>query len=147
MSITLDLLDGIGQLLAGAGLVRYPLPAGTAYASGDTGLALARTPAEPDRCVTLTDYTLSDDAGNPWSQIRVQVRTRGLPNRPDDVWALRDGIYTLLQSQQAVTFGTVTVAQFLRVSSIPMGQDSNMRFEYADNYSCDVQVPATATRP
>jgi len=41
----------------------------------------------------------------------------------------------------------VTVAQCLRVSSIPMGQDANMRFMYADNYQFDVQVPATANRP
>jgi len=146
-SPTLDLLDGIGQTLAAAGLVTYPLGAGATYAPTDTALASARMPADPDRCVVLTDYTLSDDAANPWSQIRVQVRTRGLPNRPDDVWALRDGVFQVLQSMSALTFGTVTVAQCLRVSSIPMGQDANLRFMYADNYTFDVQVPATANRP
>lgn len=147
MSITFDLLDGIGQTLAAAGLVRYPLAAGQTYAATDTGLAFARLPAEPDRCVVLTDYTVTDDAANPWGQIRVQVRTRGLPGRPDDVWALRDGIYQLLQSTSALIFGSVSVAQCLRVSSIPMGQDDNLRFTYADNYACDVQVPATVNRP
>lgn len=147
MSLTFDLLDGIGQTLAAAGLVTYPLAAGQTYAASDTGLAFARMPSEPDRCVVLTDYTVSDDAANPWGQVRVQVRTRGLPNRPDDVWALRGGVFAVLQSAQALTFGTVTVAQCLRVSSIPMGQDANMRFEYADNYQFDVQVPASANRP
>lgn len=146
-SPTLDLLDGIGQTLAAAGVVTYPLTAGQTYAPTDTALAFARMPQAPDRCVVLTDYTVSDDAANPWGQVRVQVRTRGLPNRPDDVWALRGGVFAVLQSAQALTFGTVTVAQCLRVSSIPMGQDANMRFEYADNYQFDVQVPATANRP
>lgn len=147
MSITFDLLDGIGQYLAAGGQVRYPLAAGESYAATDTALAFARMPADPDRCVVLTDYAASDDAGNPWGQRRVQVRTRGLPGRPDDLWALRDGIYALLQSASALTFGTVTVAQCLRVSSIPLGQDANLRFMYADNYALDVQVPSTVNRP
>lgn len=147
MSLTFDLLDGIGQTLAAAGLVRYPLTAGQTYAATDTGLAFALMPTGPDRCVVLTDYTVTDDAAHPWGQIRVQVRTRGLPGRPDDVWALRDGIYQLLQSASALTFGTVAVSQCLRVSSIPMGQDANLRFTYADNYTFDVQVPATTNRP
>jgi hypothetical protein len=146
-SPTLDLLDGIGQTLAAAGLVTYPLATGATYAPTDTALAFARMPADPDRCVVLTDYAATDAAANPWSQIRVQLRTRGLPNRPDDVWALRDGIYALLQSVAGLTFGSVTVAQCLRVSSIPMGQDANLRFMYADNYAFDVQVPATVNRP
>jgi hypothetical protein len=147
MSETFDLLDGIGQMLAAAGLVTYPLAAGAAYAPTDTALTFARMPADPDRCVVLTDYTVGDSAANPWTQIRVQVRTRGLPGRPDDVWTLRDGIYQLLQSAQARTFGSVTVAQCLRVSSIPLGQDANLRFMYADNFTLDVQLPSTSNRP
>lgn len=147
MSATFDLLDGIGATLAAAGLVTYPLAAGSTYGPTDTALAFARMPADPDRCVVLTDYAPSDDAGNPWGQRRVQIRTRGLPGRPDDAWALRDGIFVALQSASALTFGSVTVAQCLRVSSLPMGQDANLRFEYADNYLFDVQVPATVSRP
>lgn len=147
MSATFDLLDGIGQMLATAGLVTYPLAPGTVYAETDTGLAFARMPASPDRCVVLTDYLSQDSAANPWGSGRVQIRTRGLPGRADDTWTLRDGINSVLQSAQALTFGSVSVTQFLRVSSVPMGQDVNLRFEYADNYAFDFQTQATSNRP
>ncbi|HET6917667.1 MAG TPA: hypothetical protein VFH56_16390, partial [Acidimicrobiales bacterium] len=73
--------------------------------------------------------------------------TRGVPNDPLDNAQLRDAVNTALQSEAALTFGSVTVAQALRISSIPMGIDDNRRFEYADNYTFDVQLPSTANRP
>lgn len=146
MSATSDLLYGLAQFLAAAGVATYRAD-GSAYLGSETAVVFALMPQEPDRVVCLTDYTLSDDAANPWSQVRVQVRTRGLPNDPMDVRALRDAVYDALQSEAALTFGTVTVAQVLRVSSIPLGLDDNRRYELADNYTLDVQLPATVNRP
>lgn len=146
MSATSDLLDGLAQFLADAGVATYRGD-GSAYLAGETAVVFALMPQEPDRVVCLTDYTLADDAANPWSTVRVQVRTRGVPNDPMDVRALRDAVYVALQSESALTLGSVTVAQVLRVSSIPLGIDVNNRYELADNYTLDVQLPATANRP
>lgn len=146
-SPTSDLLTGIAQTLADAGIVTYPLPAGTVYTAGQTGVAFSLMPQEPDRVVCLTSYATADDAANPWSSVRVQVRTRGLPDDPLDLATLRDSIYAVLQSEAALTLGSVTVAQSLRVSSIPLGIDDNRRFEHSDNYQFDIQLPATANRP
>ena len=146
MSATSDLLYGLAQYLADQGIVTYPLAAGTSYTAGQTGVTFDLMPQAPDRVVCLTAYAASDDAANPWSSMRVQVRTRGLPSQPDDLWTLRDSVYNALQSESALTFGTVTVAQILRVSSVPLGMDTNRRFEHADNYQLDIQLPATANR-
>lgn len=146
-SPTGDLLTGIAQELAAAGVVTWPLAAGAVYAAGQTGLAFSLMPQAPDRVVCLTAYATSDDAANPWSSVRVQVRTRGLPDDPLDLAALRDAVYAVLQSASALTLGSVTVAQSLRVSSVPLGIDVNRRFEHSDNYQFDVQLPATANRP
>lgn len=146
MSTTSDLLYGVAQFLADAGVATYRAD-GSKYQTGETGVVFALMPQTPDRVVCLTDYTLSDDAANPWSQARIQVRTRGLPDDPMDVRALRDDVYDTLQSAADLTFGSVTVAQILRVSSIPLGVDTNNRFELADNYNFDLQLPATANRP
>lgn len=145
MSATADLLAGVAQILADAGVATYRAD-GSTYQPGETAIVFALMPQAPDRVVCLTDYTVTDDAANPWTQVRVQVRTRGLPDRPDDTWALRDAVYGLLQSAGDLTFGSVTVAQALRVSSVPLGVDVNRRFEYADNYAIDVQLPATVNR-
>jgi hypothetical protein len=94
----------------------------------------------------LTDYVLGDNQARPWSQHRVQVRTRGLPSRPDDVLALRDAIYNTIQSL-TVVFGAVGVTSCERISSLPNGQDDNLRFEYFDNYLFELDLPPTALRP
>lgn len=146
MSPTSDLLTGLAQFLADQGVVTYRSD-GSAYAASETGVVFGLMPQTPDRVVCLTDYPVNDDAANPWSQVRVQIRTRGVPNDPLDNAQLRDAVNTALQSKAALTFGSVTVAQALRISSIPMGIDDNRRFEYADNYQFDVQLPSTANRP
>jgi len=146
VSETFDLLGGLAQALADAGVCDYR-DDGSVYLSSETALVFALMPQAPDRVVCLTDYSLSDDAGNPWGQRRVQVRTRGLPDQPQDTWLLRDSVYDFLQSAAALTFGSVTVAQALRVSSIPLGVDDNRRFEYADNYTFDVQLAPSLNRP
>lgn len=145
-TITFDLLDGIARDAAAAGLATYRSD-DSEYLPAETAVVFAFMPQGPDRCLVLTDYPILDAGEAPLSQIRVQFRTRGLPNRPDDTWALRDGLYQLFQSLTNRTYGQVHVIQFLRISSIPLGPDSNQRFEYGDNYALDVDMPPTVNRP
>lgn len=151
MSATNDLLDGLAQLIAAAGIASDATT--DVYTADETGIFLSlmpagseATPPGPDRCVVLTAYALSDQAGLPLGQITVQVRTRGTAD-PRDVNALSDDLYQLLQGLTDRTFGSVHLIQMLRKSSIPMGQDSNRRWEQSQNYVCDVDLPPTVNRP
>lgn len=151
MSATNDLLDGLAQLLADAGVASYT-PAGV-YTVDQTGVFFSLMPAGaegappgPDRCVVLSAYALSDQPGLPLGQITVQVRTRGLED-PRDVTALSDAVYDLFQGLTDRTFGSVHLIQMLRKSSLPMGQDTNRRWQQSQNYTCDVDLPATVNRP
>ncbi|HET6909829.1 MAG TPA: minor capsid protein, partial [Mycobacteriales bacterium] len=73
MSPTSDLLTGLAQFLADQGVVTYRADS-SAYAASETGVVFGLMPQTPDRVVCLTDYPVNDDAANPWSQVRVQIR-------------------------------------------------------------------------
>jgi hypothetical protein len=151
VSATNDLLDGVAAAIAAAGIATYSTSG--VYTTSQTGIYFSLmpagsegTPPGTDRAVVLTAYSVGDNAGRPWTQMRLQIRTRGTAD-PRDVNTLSDQIYNLLQSLGPVTYGTVTVSQILRVSSLPMGQDSNRRWEQSQNFTCDVNLPATSNRP
>jgi hypothetical protein len=150
VSVTNDLLDGVAQAIAAAGIAAYATTG--LYTSAQTGIYFSSIPpgAEgnppgTDRALALTAYTAGDDPARPWSQIRLQVRTRGTQD-PRDVNTLSDQVYDLLQSLGPVTYASVSVSQILRVSSLPMGQDANQRWEQSQNFACDCDLPATVNR-
>lgn len=143
---TFDLLDGLARRVNTAGLATYRSD-DSEYLPTETAVLFAFMPQSPDRCIVLTDYTANDNPSVPLGQIRVQARFRGLPNQPVDTWALRDGFFQLMQAATDLTFGSVHVIQMLRSTSVPLGADSNQRFEYADNFTVDVDYPATTLRP
>lgn len=146
MSLTTDLLDGIAGLIIGAGIaVQKTAP--DVYLDSDTAISWSLMPTQPDRCIVLTDFPVSDDPAQALGQIGVQLRIRGLPGDPRDAQELRDSIYELLQGLINQFFGSVHVIQCNRRSSIPNGQDDSRRFEYFENYYCDVDLPVTANRP
>lgn len=146
MSARGDLLTGIAQQLADAGIGVYSQ---AAYATTDTGITLKTVPAAPDRVIVLNVYTpgQTDNPTIPMTQYAVQVRVRGRANQPLDTDETLDAVYNLLHGQEARTYGTVTTTQTLRASSVPMGQDANKRYEHADNYYIDATLPPTANRP
>lgn len=146
-----DLLDGLAQTIATAGIASYATSG--VYATSQTGVYFSQMPpgaeGQPpgtDRAIVLTAYSVGDAVGLPMGQIGVQIRTRGTPD-PRDVNALADPIYLLLQGLTNVTFGSCHVIQMLRKSSIPMGQDVNRRWELSQNFVCDVDLPASVNRP
>lgn len=146
MSATSDLLAGIAQMIAGAGL-GITFNAGGVYTAGQTGVFMKIMPAAPDRVVTLAAVIQGDDVSMPLGQIMVQVRGRGLPNRPVDVDDLLDSIFGVLHGTTNLVFGSVTVIQMNRRVSVPMGMDDSKRWERIDQYYLDVDFPATTNRP
>lgn len=146
MSTTSDLVTGLAQYLATAGLATYRAD-GTPYTSGETALYFNDMPASPDRVVALTAYATTDQAVVTLGAVRVQVRTRGLANDVLDVDTLADSIFTLLHGAVNLTFGTMHVVQILRVSSATLGMDDqSRRWMRSDNYHLDVDYPTTPNR-
>jgi hypothetical protein len=146
MSVTSDLLTGLAVKLAAAGLGITWSPSGV-YTAGQTGAWMKILPAAPDRAVVLNAVVQGDDISIPLSRVMVQVRGRGLPNKPLDVDDLMDSISDVLHGSTNLTFGTVHVTQMNRLISIPNGMDDMKRWERIDQYYLDVDVPPTANRP
>ncbi|MCU1408464.1 MAG: hypothetical protein JWM23_544 [Microbacteriaceae bacterium] len=146
MSVTSDLLNGLAQMIAGADLGVSFTPSGV-YTSGQTGVFMKIMPAAPDRVVTLAAVPQGDDISMPLGQVMVQIRGRGLPNRPVDVDDLLDGIFGVLHGATNLVFGSVTVIQMNRRVSVPNGMDDLKRWERIDQYYLDVDFPPTPNRP
>lgn len=146
MSHTTDLLHGLAQMLADAGVVTYNSD-GTPYTAGQTGLFFKDMPPDPDRVVVLTPFGANSD--QPLITLGhqpVQVRCRGTAD-PLDVDTLADAVFTVLHGATNLTFGSVHVVQILRTNSIPLGMDEqSLRWERSDNYGIDVDLPASTYR-
>jgi hypothetical protein len=140
MSFTTDLLQGLAQYLAAAGIGTYR-PTG-AYLPSETAIAFDAMPPDPDRAIVLSDYPVSDDPSLSDSVVGIQIRTRGLSD-PLDVKSISDAVFALLHGANWVNFGTVRVVEILRNSGIPMGRDENLRWERSDNYYATVNRPST----
>lgn len=145
MGYTVDVFDGVATLLAGAGIGTYH-PDGSAYTDGQTGIVYKAMLPTPDRLIVLTPYTLTDEPEDNLSQLGLQVRCRGTQD-PRDVDNLADSAFELLHNLKDVWFGSVHVIQLLRKTSVSMGQDDLKRWDRADGYYLDVDMPATANRP
>lgn len=143
-SIQNDLVDGIATLIAKAGIAVYSTT-GT-YTAGQTGIFFKIVNPTPDRIVTLTAYLITDNLSVPLARYGVQVRCRGLQD-PRDVDELGDSISQLLHGLTNVTFGTAHIIQAFRQSSVTLGQDASKRWDRADAFYIDVDVPATVLRP
>ena len=146
MSFTSDLLTGLAQHLADAGIgVTYRTS--TPYLATETGVVFGLYPTSPDRCIALTAYVATDEPKVALSRIRVEFALRGAVNDSLDVHDLGDAIFNALQGAEDLTFGTARVVQALRVISASGGVDANKRSMRSDSYSIDVDTPLTPGRP
>ena len=141
-----DLLTGLAGILntAGAGTYRGD---GSAYLATETAITFGDMPDQPNRCITLATYPLTDAPKEALSQVGVQVRSRGLPGDFLDASDLNDAVFNALQGLQERTFGTCYLIQLLRKSSIPMGMDASKRWETSSNFYADINPPTTPLRP
>jgi hypothetical protein len=145
MSTIVDFLNGIaGLLVANVSGVSFP-DAATKPVNG--AIMLKTMGATPDRLIVLNAMRSSSEPAIPISQYMLQVATRGVPNSPTDVDMLADPICDYLDGLTNLTFNGIHLIQSLQTSSIPMGQDENIRNERVDKFYCDVDVPPTANRP
>lgn len=144
MTVENDLIDGLANLIAAAGLATYN-PSGI-YTDAQTGIFDSAFPPSPGRIVTLTAVPLTDDPSLPMSQILVQARCRGTQD-PRDVANLAGGIFDILHGLTHVQFGSAHVIQCFRRTSAPLGADANKRWSRSDQYYIDVDTPPTLLRP
>lgn len=148
MSNTRTLLEGLAAHIAAADVgVTWNADQSIPYPVGQTGIVMKIMPQSPDRVVTLNAVWGGDDITMPRSAPMVQIRARGLPNRPLDVDDLLDPIADVLHGSTYLTFGALTVIQMNRRVIVPLGMDDSKRWERADQYYLDVDVPPTINRP
>ncbi len=148
MTATSDVLTGIAGLITGAGLATWNPNGG--YQLTDTGILMkimADGATVPDRVVVLNLVPLTDEVSNPRGRTMLQIAGRGIRNQPLDVDTLMDPIFDLLHGRKGDVFGSVTVVQMFRTSSVPMGEDALTRSERADKYYLDVAAAPTLNRP
>lgn len=148
MTVTKDVLTGIAQLIADAGLASWNQDG--VYALADTGIFLKTMPdgtGIPDRAVTLNLIPVTADVSMPFGQYFLQVACRGQRNKPLDVDDIADPIFDILQGLTGQTFGVTRIAQLRFVSGTPMGQDGSTRWERADRYMADIDTAPTILRP
>jgi len=137
-----DLLTGLAELLAAGGLGATWNPSG-GFPPLALAVVLATVPEAPERVITLTAYSVSDDPSLSNSVVGVQVRCRWGGKDPRPVDDLQDAIYNLLHGKTNFMLGTVPVVECLRHSAIGLGQDGNLRWYNSANYYLTVHRPST----
>jgi hypothetical protein len=140
-----DLLTGIAETLADAGIGSWPPPTNGVYPSDQVGIVLGVIPQQPDQTITLTGYAVRDASLENDSTVAVQVRLRGTED-PRVVQDRSGAVFNALQDLAGVSFGSIYLVLAARQSSLPMGQDENRRWLWSDNYYCQVAWP-TLHRP
>jgi hypothetical protein len=148
VSNDVDIMTGVAALLDTAGIGVYD----AANGPPPTGLTLPwirfkEMPDAPDRCIVITAYSYANQPRMALDQPRLQIRCRGARDDAFDVDEITGQVFDALHGLTYVTWGGVAVHQVLQQSRIPMGVDSDRRWELSDNYLIDADVPATANRP
>lgn len=141
MSFTTDVLEGVAQWLSSAGIGTWRSTG--VYTADETGIVLRAQPQTPDRVLTLSTYSLSDDPSLSDSVVGLQVITRwgGGDPRPND--DLADQVFDLLHGATQVDLSTgLRVVQALHRSGTSLGQDANQRWRTSSNYALDVYRPS-----
>lgn len=144
MGQTRDLLDGIGQLLAAAGIVDL-IADGEIYTAGQTCYARYNLPDQPDRVVCATPYPVADSVMQARSSVRVQIRTRAGTD-PDEESDLRDDVFEALQGRTNLDFGSIHIIQIKRMVTVPMGKDTADRWSFAQTYQFDINTAPSPYR-
>lgn len=143
MSWTTDLLAGLAQHIADAGLGTYR-PTG-AYTAGETAIVVGTVPPVPDRVIVLTPYNNARPRGLADTAVSVQVRVRGPAGDSRSAATLLDPVHELLDGARDLTLGGVRVVQILHSSGpAPIGLDANNRPELTDNFVVQAERPTAA---
>lgn len=127
---TRQVLDGLAQLIADAGLAVYH--PGTAYAGSEIGIYFGAWPATSTRGVKLNAYQAVDRVTSPAEQY-VQVATRVSTSYLGALDAL-DAVRDLLHRRAHFDLGQVRIALCVRTSTADLGLDQTSRlYEHTTN--------------
>jgi hypothetical protein len=138
VTITRNLLDGLGQMLAANGTAAY-LDAYPTDFSGWAATVGPKMPQSPSKLIVLTPYIPGGAAGTD-AAVFVQARYRGTSD-PNDANDKADEVYALWQDLAQVNVGGVNVEHVYRVSQTPNGTDGNDRTEIFQNWAWAVSWP------
>lgn len=135
MGWTDDLIVGLAEHLATAGIALWdpigPYPANSA----EPVITRQQLPAAPDRAIAISPYV--DSSGDSPSTadvlVAVQFRLRGTTD-PATVTDPADDLRTLLHCAENVTVGAIRLAVIWRQSSAPLGCDETGRWLRSENY-------------
>lgn len=139
MGHTSQILTGLAELLAGAGLGVYR-PDGV-YEEGEVGIFLHRLPESPDKAYALTPYPV-EDTGLTDVTDGIQIRMRTGPD-PSEVLDMADAVRDLLHMREGAVLDGVRIGLIWRQSQAPMGQDEHGREELTSNYYARSNRPST----
>ncbi|WP_416975662.1 minor capsid protein [Streptomyces sp. 4F14] len=131
MSYTSSLLDGIGALLADAGIGVYRPD--DVITDPDTGIFRGVMPDNPERAIAMTAYPVEDtDLTDAITAIQFRLRAGRDPDAIDD---LADALFDALHNRQHYQVGSgIHVALSWRQSQAWIGQDAHGRMELTSNY-------------
>lgn len=139
MAWTEDLLTGLAEFLAAAGVASW-YPSGAFPASPPhPPVALRSLPNGPDRAYSLDAYIEVDteDAGLSDVTVAVQVQSRGTKD-PADVDDVADAVWEVLHGARMLTLGSglsaVHTSLIYRRSTARLGVDDHGRYERSCNY-------------
>lgn len=139
MSFTTDLVDGLGHLLAAAGV---GLVYDTAPGTGQTRLYAMTIPQSPDQVVTLSPFPLTADTTLSQSLMGLQVRSRAAGEDVRVVWALDDAVQDVLLGNYPLTLSTgIQVKTIDYQGGGSLGQDEKSRWMWGANYHLNVYRP------
>ncbi|MFD3749757.1 minor capsid protein [Streptomyces cyaneofuscatus] len=130
MTYTVDLLEGLAELMADEGLGVYRPDAPTVQ--GEVPIVLGAMPEEPARVYVLTPYPVEDtDTTDAITAVQIRYRA-GADLR--EVWGLADGAFRLLHERRSYRLRGIYVALSWRESAGLMGQDTSGRNELTSNF-------------
>ncbi|QDZ15780.1 minor capsid protein [Humibacter ginsenosidimutans] len=148
MSDTLDLLDGIAALLAAA-VPDAAWNPNDPYTDGQVGIFDMLMPTTPDEVLVVTWVPQAEDPADPTGSGLLQVRARGAKNAPRRPLDILDAASTALLGATHIPLNG-TGLEIIQVTSrvrVPMGMDESKRWDWSDNYTCDVAYTPTILRP
>lgn len=138
MGFTVNLITGLGELLAAAGVGKWNVP----FSATDTALVVDSLGASPDKGVALTLYDVEDTATTD-SVVGLQCRVRGTPNNRTAAKDILDALHDALHDLKNTTIGGVPVVRIWKQSGTNLGPDTSNRPEHTANFY--IQLTRTGT--
>lgn len=108
---------------------------------GSVAIFIDRWPEEPDECVTIAEYTVSDDYSLSDSVEGIQATIRSADI--ERVRGISSDLFALFHGRWGGMLGTVTLVSARRASGTNAGQDSSDRQGRIENYYLTVHRPST----